>query len=58
MVRENLNGKMEEFIKVNIIMIKRKDLENLNGQTVADLKVNGLKENNKAMEYITIQKEK
>lgn len=58
MVKENSNGKMEEFTKDNIIMIKKKALENSNGQMVADLKVNGLMENNKVMEYITIQKEK
>jgi hypothetical protein len=40
-VKVNLNGKMGDIIKVNIIMIKKKDMENLDGQMEEDLKVNG-----------------
>lgn len=58
MGKENLNGKMEEFIKDNIIMIKKKVLENLNGQMVVDSKANGSMENSKVMEFITTQKGK
>ena len=58
MVKESLNGRMEEYIMDNIIMIKRKVSENLDGQMVVDSKVNGSMENSKVMEYITIQKGK
>jgi hypothetical protein len=40
--------------KDNIIMIKKKDMENLDGQMVADSRGNGSMENKKDMEYIII----
>ena len=40
--------------KDNIIMIKKKDMENLDGQMVAGLKDSGSTENKKDMEFIII----
>ena len=45
---------MEGCTKDNIIMIKKKVMENLDGQMVADLRGNGSMENKKDMEYIII----
>jgi hypothetical protein len=58
MDKESLSGKMEGSIKDNIIMIKKKAMENLDGQMAAGLKVSGSMENKKGMEFIIIQKVK
>ena len=49
---------MEGFTMDNIIMIKKKAMENLDGPTVAGLRVSGLMENKKVMEFIIILKAK
>lgn len=58
MDKVSLNGKMVEYTKDNIIMIKKKDSENLDGQMVAGLRVSGSMENKKDMVYIIILKVK
>lgn len=58
MGRESLSGRMEGFTMDNIIMIKKKAMENLDGPTVAGLRVSGLMENKKVMEFIIILKAK
>ena len=41
MAMVNINGKMEENIKVNINMIKNMDQVNIHGQMVGDIMDNG-----------------
>ena len=58
MDREILSGRMVDYTKDNIIMIKKKDLVNLDGQMVVGLRVSGSMENKKDMVYIIILKVK
>jgi len=46
MVKESLNGLMENATRENIKMIKNMDLVYFNGKMVVNMKDNGLMENN------------
>ena len=56
MEKDILHGKMEEYIKVIILMIRNRDLENSYGQMVANFLVNGLMVNKKVQVFIIIKK--
>lgn len=53
----SLHGLMEEFIKVNMLMIRKKVMENLPGLMEDFIKDNGPKVSNMVMESITLKKE-
>jgi len=56
MEKGHLHGKMEENLKVNIKMTKKKDLVLLHGLTIDIIKENGEMVNNMVLVYITVVK--